>query len=49
MRLSIVLTINGIYTKPGILGHRPVHRLSIIGPIVAISCYILQVFIALFV
>src|ERR1700692_895908 len=37
MRLSIVLTINGIYTKPGILGHRPVHRLSIIGPIVAIS------------
>src|SRR5882762_4858472 len=37
MRLSIVLTINGIYTKPGILGHRPVYRLSIIGPIVAIS------------
>ena len=36
-RLSIVLAINGIYTKPVIFGHRPAHRLSIIGPIVAIS------------
>jgi hypothetical protein len=33
-RLSIVLAINGIYTKPRIFGHRPVCRLSIISPIV---------------
>src|ERR1700676_1182647 len=33
-RLFIVLAINGIYTKPGIFGHRPVCRLSIISPIV---------------
>jgi hypothetical protein len=37
MRLSIVLAINGIYTKHGIFGHRPSCRLSIIGPIVAVS------------
>ena len=37
MRLSIVLAINGIYTKPVIFGHRPACRLFIIGPIVAIS------------
>jgi hypothetical protein len=37
MRLSIVLAINGIYTKPVIFGHRPACRLSIIGPIVAVS------------
>jgi len=37
MRLSIVLAINGIHTKPGIFGHRPACRLSIIGPIVTVS------------
>ena len=36
-QLSIVLAINGIYTKHGIFGHRPSCRLSIIGPIVAVS------------
>jgi hypothetical protein len=35
--LSIVLAINGIYTKPGIFGHRPACRLSIIDPIVPVS------------
>ena len=37
MRLSIVLAINGIYTKPGIFGHRPGCRLPIMCPIVPVS------------
>jgi len=35
-------SINGIYTKPVIFGHRPARRLSIISPIVAVifcKCY----------
>ena len=35
--VSIVLPINGIYTKSGKLHHRPTYRLSIIGPIVTVS------------
>ena len=37
MRLSIVLAINGIYTKSGKLRHRPTYRLSILGYIVTVS------------
>jgi uncharacterized metal-binding protein len=37
LRLSIVLAINGIYTKSGNFRHRSDYKLSIIGPIVTVS------------